>query len=198
MDYLGWGDRSGSTDPTTTEVETLIEQNEDIINKRTGHAWKSTTVTNEYQDLEMPWEDDAGYPLHLKHRTITTLSSGTDKIEIWNGNSWVDWVASSTYTEGRSSDFWLKYEQGVLYIRHLNPKKRGRMRLTYRYGEATVDKGIKKLCTLLTARDLAKNEDYRMNYAEGAEGYPLGSKMPSMEDEIERLFRQYSEVVTGI
>ena len=45
---LRTGAFSGSTVPTTTVVEDIMSKVENEIIKKTGHAWDTTTVTDEY------------------------------------------------------------------------------------------------------------------------------------------------------
>ena len=40
----------GSTTPTETQVEDIINKSEDFIDKYTNHAWRTTTVTDEKYD----------------------------------------------------------------------------------------------------------------------------------------------------
>lgn len=131
---------------------------EDYIDKKTGHAWRTVTVTNEYHDIPEQYDRHVGRRISLYHRTITTLASGTDKIEVWDGSSWVEWVANKT--EGRESDYWVDYEEGIIYLMAaFTFHKKKAVRVTYRYGESSVPDDIKHACALLVAAQIISSDD---------------------------------------
>lgn len=191
---------SGSTNPTDTQVATSILEAQDIIDGDVNHSWQTLTVTDEYYDL--PRRDygqnrsqfSDGVPIYLKHREITTLSSGSgDKVEVWNGSSYEDWL--STKTEGRADDFWLDYTKGILYLNTwpLVNGERARIRLTYRYGGGTVPQRIQRACALQTAILLAANDSTTSLIDEGAPGQSM-----SRDQQVAAWERQYLDIVTGL
>jgi len=154
------GGFSATTTPTTTDVEDLIERNEDYIDEETGHAWREKTVTDEYVDRPVP-VPGLGMRFTLRNRSVKTITTGSgDKIEVFDGNSFEDYAA--TKTEGRAStaDYFVDKELGQVYIKDRigawYPKG---FRATYRYGEATVARDIEKACILLTAADIITMND---------------------------------------
>ena len=58
--------------PTDTQVEDIINKQEDFIDKYTNHAWRTTTVTDEKYDY------NGSRKFFLNHRKITTFVSETD------------------------------------------------------------------------------------------------------------------------
>ena len=94
IDDLG-GD--GRSKPTREDVMEFILEAEEDVNRATGHSWKSETVTDEIYSPEENINDfEIGIPIYLKHRKIRTLTEASgDKIEIWDGSTWTDWVAST-------------------------------------------------------------------------------------------------------
>lgn len=151
----------GSSIPTADDVDEFIFEAQDGIDAETNHAWRETTVSNEYYDWPSPpaYRRGAGIAIYMKHRKIRDLSSvDGDKIEIWNGQEYVDWL--STKTEGRGADFWIDLNQGVLYIYQWHTYYLERpIRLTYRYGETTVPRDIQKCCTKMVAIELVQSDD---------------------------------------
>ena len=143
---------SGSTTPTQTEVEDWINNNEDDIDQSTGHAWRTVTITKEQHHLEIPhYQLRDGSEIFLLHRSIKTLTSGTDKLEVWDGTQYLDYLANKT--EGRNKDYWANDQDGIIFIKTYPaylPRTFG-VRITYRYGETTVKKDIRKACMLMTA-----------------------------------------------
>ena len=190
---------SGSTTPTTTQVETFIEEAEDQIDNITHHAWRSVTVTEEYYDFPKNAQsyrnNVAGIPIFMRHRNITTFSSGTDKIEIWDGSSWVDWVA--TKTEGRDGDYWLDNEQGVLYIRQFFPYFITKaVRLTYRYGESSVPGDIQEATTKMAAMKVIQMDDQTSNLNETGDPTRLSydQRISQWNKDIKRILQNNTEM----
>lgn len=176
---------SGSTTPTTTQVEDYINASEDQIDKYTMHAFRSVTVTKEYHNMPPPEHrryTDAGTPVFLQHRKITVdangdLESGTDLVEVWDGSSWVDWVASSDFTQGRGGDFWVEPDKGIVWIRSPQYSPRvSAIRVTYRYGESSVPNDIKEACALLSASRLLTSDDRGVFVVESGDGSKITNK----------------------
>lgn len=193
---------SASTDPTLLEVEALINSAEDQIDEHTHHAWRVKTVTDEYHDLEALYTGmyRAELPVKLNHRSIRTLVSGTDKIEIWNGSLWVDLVlAANGYTEGRGSDYWVDYTHGIIYFCEEKPQwaEHG-VRVTYRYGEATVSKAVEEACTKLAAMNIAENDSYVIQLPEGVDKYAISSKIESWKKDIQRILSNLQEIPCAV
>lgn len=160
----------GSGLPSTDEITEAIEDIEDEIDRHCNTSWKSTTVTNEYHSFPFRrgfywrgfWFN--GYYIQLGNRYITTLASGTDKIEVWRGSSWTDLVATGSAGSGpRDGDYFLLPEEGIIYLNTTLPTLgENTIRITYRYQrESTVPKGIRRAAKLLAAAELIEsNLDY--------------------------------------
>jgi len=185
---------STSTTPTLAQVEALINENEDYIDSETMHAWRSVTVTNETHNLTIPTNRNDGTKIALMNRKITTFASGTDKIEVWNGNTWYDYVAN--LTEGRNNDYWVDYSMGFIFIKSFPEflPKEFSVRVTYRFGETSVKKDIKKACVLLTARDVISSDDRTVLLPEGADGGTYDKKISEWEKRAEKIISNNREV----
>ena len=183
LQFDGKKDFSTNTKPTKEEVEEMINESEDIIDTETMHGWREITVTNETHHLNYPsYHYRDGSTVKLIHRNIRTLSSGSgDKIEIWNGSDYVDYLA--TKVEGRNKDYWVNYEQGMIFIKAYPaylPRTFG-ARITYRYGETTVPNDIKRACVLLTAIQLLQSEDRSVLLPEGTNNISYDKKIDNWE-----------------
>ena len=186
---------TANTDPTTTEVEEFINMNEDYIDDETMHAWRSRTVTKAYSHLKAPpYAFREGSVITLNHRSITTFVSGTDLLEVWDGSQWIDYVA--TKTEDRAKDFWVNYRDGFIFIKTFPstvlPRAHG-VRVTYRYGETTVNGQIKKACILLTAADIVENDDKSILLPEGTSNVPLLEKAKIWREKAEDIIARKKE-----
>ena len=184
--------------PSSEDIRKMITSAENEINRRTRHAWKSVTVTNEYHDYPVPVSTSHirdGMPIKLDHRAVTQFTSGTDKIEIWDGSAWTDWVA--TKVEGRSGDFWVDYTNGVIYLRHLTYYfQRKAIRVTYRYGEAAVPEAVRDATAFLVAADVIMNDDsVQLLNETGSNGFQMtiDMKAKAFENRAERKLREFME-----
>jgi hypothetical protein len=150
---------SANTLPTLTTVEDIMSKVEDFIIKYTGHAWDTTTVTDEYYDY------DGSRLVFMNHRKITTFVSGTDKLEVRDlvsTGTWTDLALTANgYTEASSlgdtsDDYYIDYAEGKIYFLNTAPLGGSkRIRLTYRYGESSVDNDIEEACILLSMAKVA-------------------------------------------
>lgn len=189
------------TDPTLAEVEAAINRAEDRIDKETNHAWRAVTVTDEYYDLLCDFGRfyKRQYAIHLKHRKINELVSGTDKIEIWDGSAWVDLVLDANgYTEGRGGDYWVDYNQGIIYLVNKRPwVLENGIRVSYRYGEASVPGDIETACTKLAAIEIAETNDYVVTLPDGVSEYGISSKVDKWQSDVDKILDKRRELITA-
>lgn len=188
----------GSSKPTLTEVNDLIEMNEDHIDKKTMNAWRSITVTDEYHHIGekgRAYRRHDGFEIFLDNRNITAMSLGAgDSLKVWNGNTDEEWLDNKV--EGRNRDFWFVLVRGILFIKQhaVTLPKFFAVRITYRFGEPVVDKDIKKACILLTAVDLAESDDRSILFPEGTSNVPLPNKIDLWKKEAEEIISTNREI----
>ncbi|UBF23104.1 hypothetical protein HCTV-16_gp121 [Haloarcula virus HCTV-16] len=157
---------NASTNPTRSQVEDMILEWSDEIDNRTKHAWRERQVKNEYHDLDdTPYYFGSGTPIKLYKRRIKALDGDKgDKLEIWSGNEWEDWVADSSHRAGRNNDWWIDEGNGLLYVyRRYATWSEPAVRITYRYGSENTPRDVKKACAKYVAADLAMTDQYAMN-----------------------------------
>jgi hypothetical protein len=186
--YLQRPDALGETSrPVQTTVEMFINWAEGEIERVTGGAWRTLTVTNEYHTLNMDTDDPS---VQLEYRDITTFASGTDKLEVFNGSTYVEWVA--TKTEGRASDYWVDYTNGIVYLHAGYPLSvyENGIRVTYRYGKSAVEYDIEQLATIMAAmrvleadRDLVGSEG---RSASGLSTATLDASIMNLKNQIDK------------
>ena len=197
--FLGFNQPTGfdgTTQPTQTQVEDIINEMEDLIDNETFHSWRSTTVSNEYHEIELPYTRTTGIPIYLSHRFIKEpLASGSDdKLEVYEGDEpWNDWLTDTSKIEGRDQDYWLNYEEGILYLRSWVRYPTG-ARLTYRYGEATVPLDIQNACKKLSAAEIIQADDRSIIVPEGADNIPLPDKATKWREEAMQILKRYTEL----
>jgi len=183
----------------------MIFEAEDYIDGYTRHAWrrrysgtssgKETSANFEYYDPPSFWfEWMVGIPIYLAHRKLETLSSSLgDVIEIWDGSNYQDWI--TTKTEDRARDFWVDYEMGILYIRtRFSFLSDVRIRVKYRYGEASVDGRVQEAAIKLVAIRLITNEDMAVLIPEGADKVNMESKASIWQTRVNETLSSLSEL----
>lgn len=176
--FLGLGADyfTSSDNPTQSEVEAIIEMQEDFIDNLTHHAWRESQANSgkyEYHTMgriggRRTWFMWLGFPIYLKYRRVKQFDSEEgDAFDFYNGKDWEDWLTEKT--EG--TDYWVDYDNGIVFVygywRWIGLKDYS-VRFRYRYGEPTVPKDI-KLCTImLTAMHLVTVTDRLFLLPEGA------------------------------
>ncbi len=175
-------------------VADLINAKEDEIDQATQHAWRETTVTDELHDFNMLYKLYGGVPVYLNHRKVKEFDHDKgDKIEVWDGNTWDDWVTS--HTTGRANDWWADYEKGIIFIKYLFPfGVEKKIRVTYRYGESSVPNDIKNACVKLVAYDLVHSDDRSVLFPEGSSNIPLVNKAENWLKDAEKIIMRHQEI----
>ena len=188
--------------PDIISVERLINDAEDWFDEQTHHAWREVTETNEYHDR--PYHRSSIWPgtrIPLNHRKIKNLTSGTDKIEVYEGTDtarlWTDWVA--TKTEGRDNDYWVDYEDGIIYlISWFHFHQTSAVRVTYRFGETSVPNDIRRCVAMMVAKQLLEQEQHLNNMpAETGTGhtYQLDPRISKYQREINAIINHHTEII---
>ncbi len=200
--FMGRTQFTDSTNPTRFEVEDIISDVTSEIDKRTHHSWRKTRVTNEYHSIKI--QDRFGYDyttrisLALKHRSLRSFISGTTKIEVWDGTSWIDFIA--TYTEGRANDYWIDYNRGIIYFVNRYPLwQRSNVRVTYDYGETVVDGDIRRAAIMMTAAYLiAGKEDLGTVFPQSTMGGVLDTRdrWEKWNERVEKILKKHEQILS--
>jgi len=187
------------TTPTKVQVEEWITEAEDDINRGTMNSWKSKTITKEYHTIKPAVIRYEGTQIYIKNRNITTFASGSgDKIEVWNGSTWEDYLTSRT--EGRTNDYWVNEVDGILWLRTY-PRTLRRthdVRLTYRFTETSVATDIRKACIRLAAITVIQSDDKSILIPEGSQNIPLFEKTGIWQKEADKIIQNNREIKNAI
>ena len=189
---------TSTTSPNKAQVEKIIKRKEAELDRRTGHAWRSKTITRELHDLPLLYTFGWGTPIFLAHRNIYEfdVSSG-DKIEIWQG-------ASATWENilGNSQWYDVNYERGTVHLRGFifSILRKNRVRITYRYGgegyagDSTIPLDIEDAVVKLTAIELV-NTSLRMDRLPmGGTGVDLQAVKARWAEDVEKCIDNRREV----
>lgn len=177
--FMGLPTFTGITSPTLTEVNDIILSVCDEIDQFTHHAWRTTTVTNEYYTAMSwtPMTDGLGdwsdrSRIYMMHRKIHYPML---KLECFDGNTWVDFIAN--YIEGRGQDYWLDYDRGIIIFANRYPlRRRNAVRLTYQFGDTIVPADIKNVAVMLCCYQLLQRDDRSVLLPEGTSNISPQSK----------------------
>ena len=190
--------------PSSTDVNEFIVESQDEIDQRTNNAWRPTFVTDEFYDIPLDYSPEfygynsgTGIRIFLRKRNIKTANPNVgDKLEVWNGSDYDDWLSDKT--EGRANDFWFDYNQGDLFMRYYWAYfRRKALRLSYRFGEETVPADIRKAAALMTAIKILQNDDRSMVLNETGDPTRLGYdvRISQWKKEIDRILTNRTEFI---
>jgi hypothetical protein len=172
---------SSSSNPSENQVYAFIEDAMSDIDSLTRHAWRAVTETNEYHSLPQKYNYIYGLGVRIKlgHRLVRTLETAQgDKLEVWDGNSWEDWIVNKN--SGRGNDYWLDETNGVLYLNQAHWYFRDNViRVTYRYGESTIPRDIRKACALLVASEIVASDQFSSLLKASADGKNMNNQSRS-------------------
>lgn len=194
------GDRTvfdGSSNPTLTEIESFINQAEQFIDEECETAFGTRTIqrTDEYLSVDWTYREVSA---HLDYPNVVTFSNGAgDKLEIFDGSSWEDWIV--TKTEARDGDFFVDYAMGKIYFINSRPsrlRERLRIRCTYRVRNpikgSTVPETIKYASVLQVGIQLSQTEHQSILFPEGKEGgLSASDTIRQWKEEFESKIAQY-------
>ena len=195
-----WAD-STTSDPTTAEVELWINWAEDYLDKAIGHAYRTTTVTEESHDIFFPWNGFYAYEIGvpLKHRSIATIDENEgDAIEIRQSNEWIDLASTASYTEGLDEDYWVDCTNGILYLVKERPTRKDHsVRVTYRFGEAAVPGDIEEAATKMACIKLIESDWYKVTIPQGPDMQPVRSNLPKVwREDIKDIIANRKEILS--
>tara|TARA_R100001530_G_C4263739_1_gene141235 strand:+ start:100 stop:738 length:639 start_codon:yes stop_codon:yes gene_type:complete len=189
---------TATTSPNKSQVEKIINRKEAELDRRMGHAWRSTTKTRELHDLPLLYTFGWGTPLFLQHRNIYEFDADEgDKIEIWQGSSstWENIVGNGTWYDAN-------YERGIVHLRGFifSILRKNRVRVTYRYGgenfagDSAIPLDIEDCIVKMTAIELV-NTSLRMDRLPmGGTGIDLQAVKARWMDDIEKCIENRREV----
>lgn len=192
--YLQRSAFSASTTPTNTDVDMFIEWSQGEIERKTNQAFQAITVSNEFHTIRYvggasrrrnyTFMINKPY-IVLTKSNVRAFTSGTDYIYVWNGSAYTDWVANKT--EGRDEDYYVDYNEGVIYFMKNFPviPYSENVKVTYRYGESTVPSWAEELCTLMAAKRVLEFDYGRVISSEGGSGDEVD--LPRISDRIAAL-----------
>lgn len=192
-----------ASDPSVEDVQRFIQKWSAEFDRRTGQSFKSNKIVEEMHDHDRLYYWLSGHPINLARRNIITpLSSDEgDKLDVWTGNKWEDWIAKDTRTEGRDGDYWVDEANGVLFIYEraiLRPHPK--FRVSYRYGGEDMDgdgvadyvpPNIRDAVAAAAAADIIGSDVYGTNVPGNSDDGPSPDSMAERYDE------QYEQAVNN-
>tara|TARA_B110000263_G_C15304914_1_gene509850 strand:- start:2165 stop:2800 length:636 start_codon:yes stop_codon:yes gene_type:complete len=188
---------TATTTPNKAQVEKIIKRKEDELDRRCGHAWRSTKITREVHDLPLLYKFGWGTPVFLKHRRIYDLDIDQgDKIEIWQGASavWENILGNTTWYD-------MEYERGTLALRGFifSILRKSRVRVTYRYGgedfsgDTVIPYDIEDAVVKMTAIEIL-NTSFRMDELPTGGMSNTSESKRKWEEDIEKCIENRREI----
>jgi hypothetical protein len=183
---------TATTTPNKTQVEKIINRKEEELDRRIGHTFGRTKVASkEVHDLPLLYTYGWGSPIFLKHREIADIDyAAGDRIEVWNGSEYKDHTTDAGNIHNLEGEFGKLYFRGYIFT----IMRKNRIRVTYRYGSATVPFDITDACIKLTAIDLI-NSSFRMDVLPvGSNGADIASSKSDWRADIENCIDNRQEI----
>lgn len=195
---------TADTNPTESEVISLIMAKCDWIDSHTNHAWRERRIENEFHNLEGPYRWRSGMPIKLQRRDIRPLDPEKgDKLEFYrtdetgDGSNYEDWLTAADRESGRNGDYWVERSTGMLHIqrRAVFWRRYREFRITYRYGKNEVPQAIREAAAKLTAADLLEAQQYTITTPGNDEAPQPENIAESWREQVrEQLLQPYVEV----
>ena len=182
---------SVTTSPTLAQVNSLINRKEDRIDQMLKHGWRVKT-SNELLLSPSFLDYQNGLRFDLPNYSVKELDSlEGDVLEVFDGREYIDYLG--TKTNGRTNDYWLDLQKGVLYIRGgVNPRVRQSIKIKYRYGDSAVTGDIEDLATYMVCIDILNM--WQKNITLTDDG---GSKTSSQDQRITYFKEQVKEILNS-
>ena len=188
-----------TTIPNTTQIEKLIDRAQDKLDRRTGHAWRLRTVTQEQHDLPLLYRFGWGTMISLHHRMVYDLDTNEgDVLEIWGGST------------GQYSDITLnnavweeKPNMGEIFLRGFlfSILRANRIRITYRFGgepgdtfnNIAVPADVEEATVKLVAIDLLTSSLRMDQLPMGNSAIDINDSITRWQADVDRIIRNREE-----
>lgn len=211
---------SGSTTPTTTDVESFIEMAEERIDQLTSHAWstaRAKEVTEERVRIQRVRSNviNSRGRIQLEHYPILSftqhatpsLAQTNGNVKLWDGSKYLDYLDSdesktlgSSVTDVVNKDMWADKERGLIYINNystfnmVNSSPAGvDGYVSYKYATASTPDDIKLATIYLTSSMIAMNDDLNL-MQEGDDSMDNASRSQKFEDMAIKILKENKRV----
>ena len=192
------------TTPTISQIESFINMAEERVDQLTDHAWhtsRAKAVTEERGRIQRVMSNsvnDRGR-IQLRHYPILDMDSGTDKLYIWDGGNYVEYIAGKTgddtITNVTGKDYWIDKERGTIYLNSYNQfnllsdaPSGVTAYVTYRYATAATPQDIKQATIYFSAATIVMNDDLNL-MQEGDDSMDNRSKSEKFEEMAMKLLK---------
>jgi len=206
--FLQIDDFSGSSTPTTNDVEALIEMAEERVDQMTEHAWatsRARSVTEERVRIQKVRSNvvNTRGRIQLEHFPILSFSQNATpsfantngNVKIWNGSKYQDYLDSdegkvlgTSVTDVVGKDMWADTERGLIYVENystfnmVNSSPAGvDGYVSYKYATASTPDDIKLATIYFTSAMIAMNDDLNL-MQEGDDSMDNSTRSQKFED----------------
>lgn len=172
-----------------------IVRQEQLLDDDCHRSWKTKTATNEYYEFKQSG-------INLLHKPVIAITS----VQAYFGVNW------QTLTEGRSEDYIVDYEYGIVYwvsfawhptryVRYGLPRIFGRfhnsIRVSYTWGQpSSVPDSLEAACARKAAQSLINSSDFLDLFPEGTDMIDLLSKMTNWQKDVDTFVRTHKRLLS--
>jgi len=143
---------SDSTDPTLDEINKKLIRSEEAVSRMMQTSFKALRRTNEtmwfqYAKTNSLYYYRSGVSRWFKSPTPRSVNLSKNpiisitKLTVIISDAEVDMVASSDYTEGWAQDYFVDYQNGIIYFQNLVPTYNTPVKVSYIYGTLETSEG---------------------------------------------------------
>jgi len=144
---------SDTTDPTLAEINKKLLRSEEAVTRMMQTSFKALKRANEtswfqyvqtnsnyyYRSGVSRWmKASTPKSVNLQYHPVISVTS----ITLIINDAEVDIVDSSDYSEGWADEYWIDYENGILYFKNLTPTYNTPVKTDYIYGNVETSEGV--------------------------------------------------------
>jgi hypothetical protein len=215
-----FSDTTGADDiddtfPWADDIKEAILESEQVIDDRIRTSYRPIRVVNEYHTITELWRWGSGIGVPLNHKYVLPLRKSLgDSVQVFNydkGDTYTE--ALDSWSEGRGNDFWVNYEEGIIYFYEKWPWQWEKgIKITYRYrlnstpvydesGTTVttvishVPRSVQRACRYLTAAHLIFQQDTTQFIIDGTDRVALQKKAEWWENKAWEILKPREELL---
>ena len=186
-DVLGYLKGMDTDAWTEEEVIRLIDKYSERIDEISGSSFRENRSEDELH-IAKPYSYRSNYSysrtmaVHLQHGSVKEILS----LKVFNGSDFEEYIGSRT--EGRTGDYWVDYDVGIIFI--MSSLYEDEVKVSYTYGETRVPTRVWELNIYYVVRHMLEQLSHTVSVPEGGQN--------PIENRISRAQKHIDDIETDI